>query len=94
MGENARLTGRSAAPQHPGRRQRACFPSRRSAQTGAGRPCSERRRSAMRRAAIKSHTAYMTTLAAGKAAAIGIKTVREIGSKKVKSLQEVHADIK
>ena len=48
----------------------------------------------MRRAAIKSHTAYMTTLAAGKAAAIGIKTVREIGSKKVKSLQEVHADIK
>ena len=49
--------------------------------------------SAMRRAAIKSHTAYMTTMAAGKAAAIGIKTVREIGSKKVKSLQEVHANI-
>ncbi|MBQ3328791.1 MAG: carbamoyl-phosphate synthase large subunit, partial [Eggerthellaceae bacterium] len=50
--------------------------------------------SAMRRAAIKSHTAYMTTMAAGKAAAIGIKTVKEIGSNKVKSLQEVHAGIK
>ena len=50
--------------------------------------------SAMRRAAIKAHAAYMTTIAAGKAAAIGIKTVRETGSNKVKSLQEVHAGIK
>ena len=48
----------------------------------------------MRRAAIKSHTAYMTTLAAGKAAAIGIKTVKDLGSKKVKSLQEIHESIK
>ncbi|HAM16742.1 MAG TPA: carbamoyl phosphate synthase large subunit, partial [Eggerthellaceae bacterium] len=50
--------------------------------------------SAMRRAAIKAHVAYMTTIAAGKASAEGIKTVRKIGSKKVRSLQEVHANIK
>ena len=50
--------------------------------------------SAMRRAAIKAHAAYMTTIAAGKAAAIGIKTVRETGSNKVRSLQEIHANIK
>ena len=50
--------------------------------------------SAMRRAAIKAHAAYMTTIAAGKAAAIGIKTVNATGSNKVKSLQEVHAGIK
>ncbi|MBE6473117.1 MAG: carbamoyl-phosphate synthase large subunit [Coriobacteriaceae bacterium] len=50
--------------------------------------------SAMRRAAIKSHTAYMTTMAAGKAAAIGIKAVKEAGSKQVRSLQEVHAGIR
>ncbi len=50
--------------------------------------------SAMRRAAIKSHVAYMTTMAAGKAAAIGIKTVKDSGSNQVKSLQEIHAGIK
>ena len=50
--------------------------------------------SAMRRAAIKAHAAYVTTMAAGKAAAIGIKTVKATGSNKVKSLQEVHAGIK
>ena len=50
--------------------------------------------SAMRRAAIKAHAAYMTTIAAGKAAAIGIKTVNATGYNKVKSLQEVHAGIK
>ena len=48
----------------------------------------------MRRTAIKAHVAYMTTMAAGKAAAVGIKTVKELGSNKVKSLQEVHAGIK
>ena len=50
--------------------------------------------SAMRRAAIKAHVAYMTTMAAGKATAEGIKTVRELGSNKVKSLQEIHATIR
>ena len=50
--------------------------------------------SAMRRAAIKAHAAYMTTMAAGKAAAVGIKTVKETGSNTVKSLQEVHASIR
>ena len=50
--------------------------------------------SMMRRTAIKAHTAYMTTMAAGKAAAIGIKTVKELGSNTVKSLQEIHAGIK
>ncbi len=50
--------------------------------------------SGMRRAAIKAQAAYMATLAAGKAAAIGIKTVNATGSNKVKSLQEVHAGIK
>ena len=50
--------------------------------------------SAMRRAAIKAHVAYMTTMAAGKAAAIGIKTVKDAGSNKVKSLQEIHATIR
>ena len=47
----------------------------------------------IRKAAIKAHIPYMTTMAAGKATAQGIKTVNEIGSKKVKSLQEVHANI-
>ena len=50
--------------------------------------------SMMRRTAIKAHTAYMTTMAAGKAAAVGIKTVKELGSSTVKSLQEIHASIK
>jgi len=50
--------------------------------------------SAIRRAAIKAHVAYMTTMAAGKATAQGIRTVQETGSNKVRSLQEVHANIK
>ena len=50
--------------------------------------------SMMRRTAIKAHTAYRTTMAAGKAAAVGIKTVKELGSNTVKSLQEIHASIK
>ena len=50
--------------------------------------------SAMRRAAIKAHAAYMTTMAAGKAAAVGIKTVKEQGSGEVRPLQEIHATIR
>ena len=47
----------------------------------------------IRKAAIKAHVPYFTTIAAGKAAAQGIKTVNATGSNKVKSLQEVHANI-
>ncbi len=48
----------------------------------------------IRRAAIKAHVAYMTTMAAGLASAEGIKTVKATGSKAVKSLQEIHESIR
>jgi len=49
--------------------------------------------SLIRRAAIKAHVPYFTTMAAGKAAALGIATVQKTGSTEVKSLQEIHAGI-
>ena len=49
--------------------------------------------SLIRRAAIKAHVAYMTTMAAAKATAEGIRAVKESGSHEVKSLQEIHAGI-
>ena len=47
----------------------------------------------IRKAAIKAHVAYMTTMAAGYASALGIKAMQEQGNTGVKSLQEIHADI-
>ncbi len=47
----------------------------------------------MRKAAIKKKIPYMTTMAAAKATASGIKTIREQGNTEVKSLQALHAEI-
>lgn len=49
--------------------------------------------SIIRRSAIKAHIPYFTTMAAARAAALGIKTVKEHGASEVKSLQEIHAGI-
>ena len=48
----------------------------------------------IRRTAIKMHVPYFTTLAAAKAAAVGIADINKKGESKVKSLQDIHADIK
>ena len=48
----------------------------------------------LRKAAIKKKVAYMTTIAAAKATISGIKTIKEHGNSNVKSLQELHAEIK
>ncbi len=48
----------------------------------------------IRRTAIKAHVAYMTTMAAALATAKGIKTVAQNGESDVKSLQDIHANIK
>ncbi len=47
----------------------------------------------IRKSAIKAHVAYMTTMAAGYASALGIKAMQEQGNTGVKSLQDIHADI-
>ena len=47
----------------------------------------------LRKAAIKAKIPYMTTIAAGKATARGIKYIKEHGTSKVKSLQELHGEI-
>lgn len=49
--------------------------------------------SLIRRTAIKAHVAYFTTMAAGLAAAEGIKQVKATGTDEVRSLQEIHAEI-
>ncbi len=48
----------------------------------------------LRKAAIKSKITYITTMAAAKAAADGIRHVREHGRSPVKSLQDWHSNIK
>lgn len=48
----------------------------------------------LRKAAIKAKVPYMTTMAAAKATASGIKTVKKFGSSPIKSLQELHKEIK
>ncbi len=48
----------------------------------------------LRKSAIKYKIPYMTTMAAGLAAAKGIKYVKENGNGQVKSLQELHSEIK
>lgn len=47
----------------------------------------------IRKAAIKNRVAYMTTMAAAKASASGILTVKQKGSLGVKSLQDFHREI-
>ena len=47
----------------------------------------------IRKAAIKAHIPYMTTMAAGLAGAEGVKTLRANGGSGVKSLQEIHEGI-
>ncbi len=47
----------------------------------------------LRKAAIKAKVPYMTTIAAAKATATGIKYVKEHGDCELKSLQELHAEI-
>ncbi|MCX4267440.1 MAG: carbamoyl-phosphate synthase large subunit [Lachnospiraceae bacterium] len=48
----------------------------------------------VRKAAIKAKIPYMTTMAAAKAAAKGIKVVKQHPNKKVQSLQELHRMVK
>ena len=47
----------------------------------------------IRKAAIKAHMPYMTTLAAAKASALGIQAVKEATGPTVMSLQDIHATI-
>ncbi len=47
----------------------------------------------LRKAAVKAKVPYMTTIAAAKATAIGIKEMKTKGKEGVKSLQEYHAEI-
>jgi len=48
----------------------------------------------IRKAAIKAHVPYMTTIAAGHATAVGISTVKSSGGSGVRSLQSIHASIR
>ena len=48
----------------------------------------------LRKAAIKAKIPYMTTMAVAKAAVTGIRYVKEHGSGDVKSLQQLHSEIK
>lgn len=48
----------------------------------------------LRKAAIKKKIPYMTTMAAAKATASGIETIKKNGNSEVKSLQELHSQIK
>ena len=47
----------------------------------------------LRKAAIKAKVPYMTTVAAAKASAEGIRYEKRNGHGEVKSLQEIHAEI-
>lgn len=48
----------------------------------------------LRKAAIKKKVAYFTTMAAGRATVSGIKSIKKFGHSEVKSLQDLHAEIK
>ena len=48
----------------------------------------------LRKAAIKAKIPYMTTIAAAKATASGIKYIKEHGTAEVKSLQQMHSEIR
>ena len=47
----------------------------------------------IRKAAIKAHIPYVTTMAGGLATALGVKAAKEAHDLEVKSLQEIHAAI-
>ena len=47
----------------------------------------------LRKAAIKKKVPYITTIAAAKAAASGIKSMNKPGCGVIKSLQELHSEI-
>ena len=47
----------------------------------------------LRKAAIKAKIPYMTTVAAAKASAEGIRYAKTHGNSDVKSLQELHSEI-
>ena len=49
---------------------------------------------AIRKAAIKAHVPYMTTMAAAKATALGIQAEQQVEEHRVVSLQEVHAKLR
>ena len=48
----------------------------------------------LRKAAIKGKIPYMTTAAAARATAKGIQSVRKHGNREIKSLQQLHSEIK
>ena len=48
----------------------------------------------LRKAAIKAKIPYMTTIAAAKASAYGIQSLQQNAGSEVKSLQEIHSEIK
>ena len=48
----------------------------------------------IRRAAIRAHIPYETTMAAAHAAAVGIAQIRRDGNSDVKSLQELHSSLR
>ena len=48
----------------------------------------------IRKAAIKAHIPYMTTMAAAQATALGIQTVNSAEGSEVLSLQDIHAKIR
>lgn len=48
----------------------------------------------LRKAAIKGRIPYMTTIAAAKATSLGIRYVQEHGNGEIKSLQQLHSEIK
>ena len=48
----------------------------------------------LRKAAIKKKVPYMTTMAAAKATVSGIQSLKKPGCGEVKSLQELHSEIK
>lgn len=48
----------------------------------------------LRKAAIKKKIPYMTTMAAAKATVSGIKSLKKPGCGEVKSLQQLHSEIK
>ena len=48
----------------------------------------------LRKSAIRKKVPYITTMAAAKATATGIKSIRKRGSSEIKSLQELHAMVK
>ena len=48
----------------------------------------------IRKAAIKAHVPYMTTMAAARATALGVLEVKRNGESPIRSLQEIHAAIR